>query len=173
MGGAAPGYAATTVTGLEANANPQPLGIDDPTPMLSWRLSSSDRGVTQSKYQVIVASTQAKATAGTGDLWDSGQVAGSENSVKYAGAALASRTRYYWAVRSWDGATASAWSTPGWFETAYLTPAEWNGTWIAGPPRLAVVPTAAQGSADDDCCLQGTTTLAAPAAAGSKVLLVN
>src|SRR3954454_5135971 len=165
-----PAFAATTVTGLEANANATPLGIDDPTPTLSWRLTSTDRGTVQSKYRVVVATTAAKAAAGTGDVWDSGEVSSDRNTAVYAGPALASRTRYYWSVRSWTDDTASAWAPAGGFETAYLSASEWKGNWIAGPPRLAVVPTAAEGTADDDCCLHGSRTLSAPAAAGDSVL---
>ena len=54
-------------------------------------------------------------------------------------------------------ATGLAGGTP-----AYLSPAQWQGNWISGPERLAVVPTTAQGTANDDCCLQGSSTLAAP-----------
>ena len=46
-----PAFAATTVTGLEANASSAPLGIDDATPTLSWRLSSTDRGAMQTTYR--------------------------------------------------------------------------------------------------------------------------
>ena len=137
----ATGLAATTVSGLEANANSAPLGIDDATPTLSWRLSATERGALQSKYQVVVATTAARAAAGTGDVWDSGQVSSDRNTAVYGGPALTSRTRYYWSVRSWTGATASAWAPAAWFETAYLSPSQWQGTWIAGPERLAVVPT--------------------------------
>src|SRR3954453_9921481 len=131
--------AATTVSGLEANANPAPLGIDDPTPTLSWRLTASERGAQQSAYQVVVATTAAKAAAGTGDVWDSGRVASDRNTAVSGGPALASRTRYYWSVRSYTGATPSAWAPAGWFETAYLSPSDWKGSWISGPERLAVV----------------------------------
>ena len=143
-----PAFAATTVTGLEANANAAPLGIDDATPTLSWRLSSSDRGAMQSKYRVVVATTAARAAAGTGDVWDSGEVTSDRNTAVYAGPALTSRTRYYWSVRSWTGATPSDWAPAGWFETAYLNRSQWQGSWISGPERLAVVPTAAQGTAE-------------------------
>src|SRR4051812_31242488 len=78
---AGPARAATTISGLEANANSTPLGIDDPTPTLSWRLSSTDRGAQQSAYQVVVSTTAAKAAAGTGDVWDSGQVNSDRNTA--------------------------------------------------------------------------------------------
>src|SRR6201999_4019663 len=110
--------------------NAKPLGIDDATPTLSWRLSSVERAIAPTKYRVVVGTTQAKAEAGQGDVWDSGEVSSDRNTAAYAGPALASRTRYYWSVRSWAGALASDWATGGWFETAYLSPSEWEGTWI-------------------------------------------
>ncbi len=108
-----------------------PLGIDDATPQLRWRLESTDRGVAQGSYRVVVATTAAKAAAGTGDVWDSGTVTSAAQTIDYAGPALASRTRYFWSVK----AAGSDWAPATWFETAYLTPAEWKGTWISGPAR--------------------------------------
>src|SRR3954447_23153115 len=121
LGGAAPTWAAgTQATDLETNANATPLGIDDATPTLSWRLQSTDRGTLQTSYRVVVATTAAKAAAGTGDVWDSGDVASDRNTAVYAGPALASRTRYHWAVKTAPG----GWSSPAWFETAYLRASE-------------------------------------------------
>jgi len=65
-----------------------------------WLVSSVRRGVTQSAYQVRVASTAAKLSAGKADIWDSGRTAGAESTqVPYAGPALTSATRYHWQVR--------------------------------------------------------------------------
>ncbi|MDA0184783.1 glycoside hydrolase family 78 protein [Solirubrobacter phytolaccae] len=170
MTAVAPAYGAgVQVTGLETNAAPTPLGIDDATPQLRWKLESTDRGVKQDSYRVVVATTAAKAAAGTGDVWDSGTVAGSAQVIDYAGPALASRTRYFWSVK----AAGSDWSPATWFETAYLTPAEWKGTWISGPARTLAHLTNAQAALDDACCLQGSATLSQAAAIGDKVLRVN
>ncbi|MBE2320745.1 family 78 glycoside hydrolase catalytic domain [Solirubrobacter sp. CPCC 204708] len=166
---AAPAYGASVqVTGLETNAAATPLGIDDATPELRWRLESADRGVKPTSYRVVVATTAAKAAAGDGDVWDSGTVASSALSTDYAGPALKSRTRYFWSVK----AAGSDWAPATWFETAYLTPAEWKGTWISGPARTPAHLTNAEASADDACCLQGNTTLTQAAAAGDKVLRI-
>ena len=56
-----------------------------------------------------------------------------------AGPALASQTRYYWQVRVWDNdGNASAWSGPdAWFETAFLDPGQFQGSWIASPASMA------------------------------------
>ena len=89
--------------------------------------------------------------------------------VEYAGPALASRTRYHWAVRT----NATGWSAPSWFETAYLSPSEWKGNWISGPARTLMPLTNAQASADDACCIQGNATLFSAASAGDRVLRVS
>jgi alpha-L-rhamnosidase len=168
------GFAAgPQAAGLKTDGNASPLGIDDAAPRLSWRLSGGDRGTDQTSYEVVVATTQAKAAAGTGDVWDSGRITSATAAAAYAGPPLASRTRYYWsvAVSTTAGAT-QTWSDPSWFETAYLSASDWKGSWIAGPARPTAPLTTAQASADDSCCLQPGTTLAAAAAAGDTNLKV-
>jgi hypothetical protein len=55
--------------------------------------------------------------------------------VPYGGPALASRTRYYWQVRVWDNyGRVSPWSQPAWFETAFLNPSQFQGSWIGQYP---------------------------------------
>jgi len=172
LAGPASTFAATGVGTLKTDGNPVPLGIDDPAPTLSWKLTTPDRGVSQDGYQVVVATTAAKAAAGVGDVWDSGQVASDAIAATYAGPALTSRTRYYWSVRSEEGSTWSGWAPAAWFETAYMKASEWKGSWISGPPRTTAPETAAQGSADDACCTKAATTLSAAAAAGDSVARV-
>ena len=106
----APGSAlAAETTKLEANAAATPLGIDDAKPKLSWRLEGAERGLAQSKYRIVVATTDARAAAGDGNVWDSGEVTSANPYAEYAGPALASRTRYHWAVRGTD---VTGWSAP-------------------------------------------------------------
>ena len=154
-----PAHAA--VGGLETDAAAEPLGIDDATPRFSWRTTGAERALKQSSYRVVVATTAAKAAAGTGDVWDSGEVATGDPFAEYKGPALASRTRYYWAVKT------DAWSAPSWFETAYLSAADWKGDWISGPQRIERRLTYAEGAADDACCVKAATTLSQGAAAGA------
>jgi hypothetical protein len=65
---------AITVTNHTCEDRCQPLGIDVAQPRLGWTLQSSQRGDTQTAYQILVASSQALLNANTGDLWDSGMV---------------------------------------------------------------------------------------------------
>src|SRR5215211_3532709 len=66
----------TTVSALTLRVNTMtdPIGIGDPTPSLSWRLS----GGRQTAYQVRVASSAAQLDQP--DLWDSGKVSSSASS---------------------------------------------------------------------------------------------
>ena len=163
--------AAPQVAGLEVDATADPLGIDDATPRFSWRLETDERGAAQASYRVVVASTAARAAAGQGDVWDSGEVASAEPFARdYTGPALASRTRYHWSVRI---APAAGWAAPSWFETAYLQPGDWKGDWISGPQRIERRLTYAEGAADDACCLRAATTLSAPAAVGATNVKVD
>ena len=71
--------------------------------------------------------------ANFGDVWDSGQVAGSsENHVVYAGAPLTSDTQYYWKVRTWNReGNAGPYSTNSDFKVGLLSNSDWSAaSWI-------------------------------------------
>src|SRR5690606_29522253 len=51
-----------------------PEGIDAKNPRLSWEISGDKRGIVQTAYQVLVASSREKLKANEGDLWNSGKV---------------------------------------------------------------------------------------------------
>jgi alpha-L-rhamnosidase len=116
-----------TVKGLQTNARTTPLGISGEAPTFSWKSASEQRGVMQGAYEVRVGTS-----AESDDVWSSGQVASDDQAdVTYDGPALESQTRYFWQVKVWDeDGDESSWSTPSWFETGILDPAEWKGDWI-------------------------------------------
>ncbi len=115
----------------EYRKNPQ--GIDEAQPRLSWQLDADGaRGVRQSAYHVLVASSAALLKKGAGDLWDSGKVAADRSTqIAYAGRPLASRQACFWKVRVYgqDG-EASDWSDPASWTMGLLQPSDWQGTWI-------------------------------------------
>ena len=117
------------VTGLKVEYLANPLGIDAARPRLSWRITSAERNTMQAAYQVQV-------TRNDSLVWDSGRVkSDSSVFVPYRGPALASRTRYVWRVRIWDGkGRASVWSAPGSWETGLLQPSDWTAAWIGTAP---------------------------------------
>lgn len=126
------------LTRLRWDAGERPNGRMRFDPRLEWLSSSSERGQRQTGYQVLVATDQAKLSAGTGDVWDSGKVAASDSiNVRYAGRDLSARERGYWTVRVWDKddrpsayATPAAWEISPWDE-------EVEGHWIGRAKKPA------------------------------------
>ena len=104
-----------------------PLGIDVARPRLSWVIEAvhpADRGLKQSAYRVLVASSEQALDAGTGDLWDSGKVASDQSAqVVYGGKSLASGTPAFWKVEVWDQAgNSSGWSAAAKWSMGLLKP---------------------------------------------------
>jgi alpha-L-rhamnosidase len=113
-----------------------PLGIDSSHPLLGWVITSEARGISQSKYEIRVATDKSSLENGQDLVWDSGAVTSAKSfDVPYAGPALTSQTQYYWHVRVWDNhGNASPWSQPAAsFETAFLDPSQFHGSWIGSP----------------------------------------
>lgn len=108
----------------------EPLGIDDTTPDLQWR--SPARVGRQAAYEVRVASSVDRLPQP--DLWRSGRVESSSQTVSYAGAELGSRDSAVWQVRVWEETGGpSPWSRPSRFELGLLAESDWQGDWISDP----------------------------------------
>lgn len=124
--------AAVKTVNLRCENLVNPLGIDTSQPRLSWELSSGERAVRQTAYQILVASSEASLEAGQGDLWDSGKVASDQSIlVHYSGKPLASHAECYWKVRVWDQTErSSAWSKPAHWSMGLLAPSDWKANWI-------------------------------------------
>lgn len=108
-----------------------PMGIEEPTPALSWKLDDPRTGAKQTAYQIQSASSPEKL--GQPDLWDSGRQSSCESHlVPYFGKPLTSSQRVYWRVQVWgqDGKP-SDWSQPACFETGLLRKEDWRAQWIA------------------------------------------
>jgi alpha-L-rhamnosidase len=113
----------------EMLANPE--GIDVTTPRLSWVLSGDQRGIAQTAYQILVASSPEKLAANEGDLWNSGKVSSSQSiHVAYAGVPLKSRKECFWKVKTWTTNGESAWSKPAFWSMGLLNYVDWKGRWI-------------------------------------------
>lgn len=139
--------AAMRISDLRCEYRAQPLGIDDPQPRLGWVLHSDVRGIRQSAYRILVATTAAALEDNRGDLWDSGKVASHQSvAVVYGGKALSSGQRCFWKVKVWStqppqhsgssvalaaGEIESSWSVPSSWEMGVMGPEEWQATWIS------------------------------------------
>jgi alpha-L-rhamnosidase len=120
---------------LRCEYKTDPVGIDVPQPRFSWVLapiSASQRGLMQTAYQILVASSPAALDAGQGDLWDSGKIASDQSvNIEYAGKELSSARDAFWRVRVWDqDDQASEWSSVGRWTMGLLRPEDWQADWI-------------------------------------------
>ena len=117
---------------LRCEYRQNPLGIDSPSPHLSWQSDSSERNWKQSAYQILVASSVDALRSGQTDVWDSGKTSSDESvDIAYEGPPLESRKRYYWKVRVWDASgNAADSSEDAWWEMGLLHPQDWKAKWI-------------------------------------------
>jgi alpha-L-rhamnosidase len=127
-----PGASEAALDRLRCESLVSPLGIGTPRPRLSWALVSGGRGVVQTAYRILAATSEDLLVEGRADLWDSGRTASARSThVEYAGKALASRLKCYWKVRVWDGkGRPSPWSAPASWEMGLLDPNDWRANWI-------------------------------------------
>jgi len=116
-----------------------PLGIDVTQPRFGWVLAAHQRGVAQSAYHVLVASSEEKLQDGVGDKWDSGKVnSDAAVNIPYAGRPLVSGERCWWRVRVWDRDGApSVWSDHAQFEMGLLSERDWDGAWIGADASIS------------------------------------
>jgi alpha-L-rhamnosidase len=119
-------------TNLRVNDAVDPVGTDA-TAYFGWFVNDPDKNEIQTKYQVLVASSETKLNANIGDVWDSGEVPSrQQNHVAYGGTTLTGDTQYFWKVRTWDkDANASPFSLTGKFVVGPLNNGDWSGAlWI-------------------------------------------
>lgn len=112
-----------------------PMAVDVKAPRFSWILDHSQRGQSQSAYQVLVSTHPA---AESGELWDSGKVSsGQSTNIIYRGKSLESGQTCFWRVRWWDkDGVASPYSETARFDTGLLAKDDWQGQWITGNNQL-------------------------------------
>jgi alpha-L-rhamnosidase len=107
-----------------------PVGIGNPNPRLSWKISGTGNDILQSAYEIVVAAGNKFSPSRI--VWQSGKVQSDESILQpYAGKALKSGQVYYWKVRVWDNkGRVSGWSSPAFFETGLLSPSDMKAGWI-------------------------------------------
>ena len=129
----------STVDHLRCEYLVNPEGIDVLHPRLSWVILGkneggslkAERGVRQSAYRILVASSPDLLKRNQGDVWDSGVVQSDQSiQVEYAGQSLKSNTLYFWKVwiKQSDGAEAES-ETARW-SMGLLELADWKAEWI-------------------------------------------
>lgn len=116
---------------LTVENHQNPLGVDIAQPNLAWKLSSDGMNQAQTKYRILVASSEQKLDNDEGDLWDTTQQSDKNSCILYGGTPLQSRQRVYWKVMVWDAnGTPSAWSDTAWWEMAFTEESDWKASWI-------------------------------------------
>jgi alpha-L-rhamnosidase len=130
--------ASMKVTYLRCEYRTNPLGIDVIQPRLSWVLEGDGRGLRQTAYRILVATSASVLAKNRGDLWDSGKVASSRTAhVVYEGKKLTSRMECFWKVCAWDGdGKQTQWSKSACWTMGLLKKSDWKVKWISMEPEL-------------------------------------
>jgi alpha-L-rhamnosidase len=117
---------------LRCEYKTNPLGIDVEKPRLSWKITSSERAVMQSAYQIRAAAHVDDLKSDRNLLWDTGKVESDQSiHVVYEGPCPASRRRIWWQVQVWDNhGRNSNWNGPAFWEMGLLKPEDWSADWI-------------------------------------------
>ena len=86
---------------IEFIRQPSEILLNDKTPEFSWIVPQD--AVSQSAYQILVASSKTNIDNNIGDIWNSNQVQGNKfSNVTFQGKELKSDIEYFWKVRIWD-----------------------------------------------------------------------
>ncbi|TDE08137.1 family 78 glycoside hydrolase catalytic domain [Jiangella asiatica] len=119
----------TVVNRLRVEHRDAPLAVEAERPRLSWQLSSTDRGVRQAAYCVVVS-----RDAEGSPLWNSGTVTSAETvGIEYEGPTLEPLTTYVWSVVVTLEGGDEVRSEPARFETGPDTRAWDSAEWITLP----------------------------------------
>jgi alpha-L-rhamnosidase len=124
------------ISKVQTEYTTEPLGISEPSPRFTWRIDTDAGNWRQEACQVRITLEDGS------EVWDSGQLAQTEQRVEYRGPALLSATRYLLTVTV-ISAGHSETSLATWFETGLLDQTEWKADWIQGRlvgGRRAMVP---------------------------------
>lgn len=119
------------IEGLLCDHLPNPIGIDNQHPRLSWKLNDKRNGAKQTAYQLIIDTDSMSVVNGQGGMWDTKQVKSDDILKGYAGKDLKPFTRYFWKVNVWDKDGAMATSEVSSFETGMIDIENWQGYWIS------------------------------------------
>jgi alpha-L-rhamnosidase len=147
-------FIATTLSNAQSNFNlpvnlrcdflENPSGIDVTNPALSWNIQAKNpkvRGIRQSAYQILVATSPDLLRIDEGSQWNSGKVLSDlMGQVQYEGKPLQSSQKYWWKVKIWDEkGNISDWSPPSHWTMGILNNDEWKAKWIsaAGAEKYA------------------------------------
>ncbi|MBC6109460.1 family 78 glycoside hydrolase catalytic domain [Pedobacter fastidiosus] len=121
------------IADLTCDYRTNPIGIDQVSPSLSWKIQSNQQNVVQTAYRILVSDNSESIKNGLGNVWDSRKVMSNQSiQVKYSGLKLSSTKKYYWRVESWNNYGLVAKSEIAFWQMGLLNIEDWNGAkWIA------------------------------------------
>ncbi|HSH20943.1 MAG TPA: family 78 glycoside hydrolase catalytic domain, partial [Draconibacterium sp.] len=109
-----------------------PIGIDTPSPRLTWQITSHKTGTEQNAWEIIVGTDSLEVISGKGNLWDSGKIISGQSLAVYSGNSLSPFTKYFWSVKIWnENGTPTNFSNVATFETGMMNSRNWKGDWIS------------------------------------------
>lgn len=119
--------AAVAQTNLKVDRMTSPIGIDNPSPLLSWQ--SACNNMVSCKVSVSADSTQL-------DSWEKAPIRRSFHGVimqnwEIPGGSLKPFTTYYWRVWATDAGGTTTASKIARFETGMMDTGNWQGSWIS------------------------------------------
>ncbi|WP_316810011.1 alpha-L-rhamnosidase [Pedobacter heparinus] len=124
-------FAQVSLQNLRCEMLQNPVGIDLVQPRLSWEITADQRGVKQTAYHILVASSADKLTERDADVWNSGKVNSAESIYnRYTGPGLKSKNKYYWKVKISTNNGETSWSKPAFWSMGLLNYKDWEGRWI-------------------------------------------
>ena len=119
-----------SVKDMTTDHKKNPIGIDNPHPRFSWKISGTGNSIIQTAYSVRVA-TDAKFSSSS-LVWQTAKIESEQSILQtYEGKELKSSQRYFWQVKIWDNkGRESKWSEAAFMETGLLLLSDWKAKWI-------------------------------------------
>ncbi len=108
-----------------------PIGIDTPSPRLSWYLNDSRYGAKQLAWRVIIGMDSLEIINSKGSIWDSGKIESDTMLVTCSGNKIEPFSKYYWGVQVWDKEGVKSSTAVASFETGMMETGNWKGSWIS------------------------------------------
>jgi len=109
----------------------RPIGVDNPSPRLSWVMLDTRKGAFQQAYRVYVGTDSVQLSNKTGIVWDSGKISSQNSLINYKGALLRPFTKYFWRLELWDKDGRPMQISTSSFEMGMMGMENWKGTWIS------------------------------------------
>lgn len=117
------------VSDLRCRNLENPEGVDRAS--FSWEIDTDLPNITQTAWEIEIASDKKALEKGKADVWHSGkQLSDQQLNVEPQGASLQSGASYWWRVRVWTGDDkVTSWSDPAYFSLGPDS-SQWKGQWI-------------------------------------------